>query len=141
VYLAIVAGRVAAGGTVSIPLAQRGARALPVPDPDRPPRGVGRARPAVTHYEVRRALPAHTVVEARIETGVMHQIRAHLAALGFPVAGDAVYGGAAAAVPGLARHALHAWRVAFEVAGIGRVAAESPWPADLAALEAALARG
>jgi 23S rRNA pseudouridine1911/1915/1917 synthase len=140
-YLALVAGRVAAGGTLSVPLAQRGGRSLPVPDPERPPRGAGRAREAVTHWEVRRALPAHTLLEVRIETGAMHQIRAHLAHLGHPVAGDAVYGGAAAAVPGLERHALHAAAVGFERPEGGRALVESPWPPDLAALEQRLAGG
>jgi 23S rRNA pseudouridine1911/1915/1917 synthase len=140
VYLALVAGRVAAGGVLSVPLAQRGPRTLPVPDPYRPPRGVGRPRDAVTRYEIVRALPAHTLLEVRIETGVMHQIRAHLASLGHPVVGDAVYGGAAAAVAGLERHALHAHRVAFDRPGGGRASATSPWPADLAALEERLRR-
>jgi 23S rRNA pseudouridine1911/1915/1917 synthase len=139
-YLALVAGRVAAGGTTSVPLAQRGGRSLPVPDPERPPRGAGHPREAVTHWEVRRALPAHTLLEVRIETGAMHQIRAHLAHLGHPVVGDAIYGGAAAAVPGLERHALHALAVGFERPEGGRVAVEAPWPADLAALEERLAR-
>jgi 23S rRNA pseudouridine1911/1915/1917 synthase len=137
-YLALVAGRVAAGGTTSVPLAQKGARAVPVPDPERAPKGVSRPREAVTHWEPLRRLPAHTVLEVRIETGVMHQIRAHLANLGHPVAGDALYGGPAAAVPGLARHALHAHRIALVGPDGARVAAESPWPADLAAVEAAL---
>jgi 23S rRNA pseudouridine1911/1915/1917 synthase len=140
-YLALVAGRLSAGGTISVPLAQRGARVVAVPDPERPPKADGRPREAVTHYEPRRALGAHTRVEVRIETGVMHQIRAHLAHLGHPVVGDAAYGGAAAALPGLARHALHAWRLAFRRPEGGRAEVESPWPADLAALEERLAAG
>jgi 23S rRNA pseudouridine1911/1915/1917 synthase len=139
VYLALVAGRVAAGGTISVPLAQRSGRSIPVLDPDRSPHGAGRPRDAVTHYEVRRALPAHTLVEVRIETGVMHQIRAHLAHLGHPVVGDAVYGGAAARVHGVERHALHALRVGFERPEGGRAVVESPWPRDLAAIEERLA--
>jgi 23S rRNA pseudouridine1911/1915/1917 synthase len=139
VYLALVAGRVFTGGTTSIPLAQRSGRAIPVPDLDRSPHGAGRPRDAITHYEVRRALPGYTLLEVRIETGVMHQIRAHLAHLGFPVVGDAVYGGAAARVPGLERHALHAARVGFELPGGGRASAESPWPRELAEVEERLA--
>jgi 23S rRNA pseudouridine1911/1915/1917 synthase len=139
IYRAIVVGRVAAGGTTSVPLAQRGARTVAVPDPDRPPKGVGRPREAVTHWEVARALPAHSVLEVRIETGVMHQIRAHLANLGHPVAGDVTYGGAAARVPGLARHALHALRLGFVVPDGGRATVEAPWPADLALAEERLA--
>jgi 23S rRNA pseudouridine1911/1915/1917 synthase len=138
VYLALVLGRLSTGGTCSLPLAQRGGRVLVVDDPERAPRGVGRAREAITHFDVVRALPRHTLLEVRIVTGVMHQIRAHLAALGHPVVGDVLYGGEAAAVQGLLRHALHASRLAFELAGEGRVAAESPLPAELQRLVTSL---
>jgi 23S rRNA-/tRNA-specific pseudouridylate synthase len=68
----------------------------------------------------------------------MHQIRAHLAHLGYPVAGDTQYGGAAAAVPGLSRHFLHAWRLALDAPGGGRIEVESPLPAELVRFQAAL---
>jgi 23S rRNA pseudouridine1911/1915/1917 synthase len=138
VYLALVLGRLTAGGTCSLPLAQRGGRTLVVTDPERAPRGAGRPREALTHYEVARALPRHTLVEVRIVTGVMHQIRAHFAALDHPVVGDVLYGGEAAAVHGLLRHALHATRLAFEAPAGGRVLAESLLPAELQRLVAAL---
>ena len=62
----------------------------------------------------------------------MHQIRAHLAHLGHPVAGDALYGGEGAAVQGLGRQFLHATRLALDAPGGGRVEVTSPLPADLA---------
>ncbi|HEY6100319.1 MAG TPA: RluA family pseudouridine synthase [Anaeromyxobacter sp.] len=137
VYLALVHGRVAAGGVISTPLAQRGGRAVPAPDAEAEERLVAkghRPRPAETRYEVERRFERHTLLRVRIRTGVMHQIRAHLALAGHPVAGDALYGGAAAAIPGLRRHFLHAARLALEAPGGGRVEAESPLPAELASL-------
>jgi 23S rRNA pseudouridine1911/1915/1917 synthase len=71
----------------------------------------------------------------------MHQIRAHLAFLGHPVSGDTLYGGEAAALPGLARHFLHAARLGFESPDGGRVAVESPLAPELAALLLTLPEG
>lgn len=146
VYLAVVLGRLDAGGVCSVPLAQRGGRSVPVPDElaaDRQlGKGAGPPRPAETHYEPLERLPEHTLVEVRIVTGVMHQIRAHLALLGHPVAGDALYGGEGARVPGLLRHALHAARLGFDPPeGGARVLAVSPLAPDLEALLARLRQG
>lgn len=136
-YLALVAGRPAAGGVCSVPLAQRGGRVVPAPDELTLDRLAGKGyhpRPAETHYEVVSRLRDHTLLEVRLVTGVMHQIRAHMAFLGHPVVGDALYGGAAAALPGLFRHFLHAARLGIEAPGGGRVEAESPLPPELEAV-------
>jgi 23S rRNA pseudouridine1911/1915/1917 synthase len=142
VYLALVAGRVATGGVLSVPLAQRGGRVLPAPDEVAAERLAAKGsapRPAETHWEVERRLAAFTLLRVRIVTGVMHQIRAHLAYLGHPVAGDLAYGGEAAAAPGLGRTFLHATRVALDApGGGGRVEAESPLPPELARFLATL---
>jgi len=137
VYLALVGGRVAAGGVCSVPLAQRGGRVVAVPDDDAADRLPSRARaprPAETRWEVLRPFESHTLLEVRIPTGVMHQIRAHLAHLGHPVAGDILYGGAAAALAGLPRHFLHALRLCFDRPEGGRAEVESPLPPELAAV-------
>ena len=133
-YQALVLGRVTSGGVLSVPLAQRGGRVVPAPDPEAEERLVAKGlhpRPAETHYEVEKAFERSTLLRVRIVTGVMHQIRAHLAHLGHPVAGDTQYGGEAAAVPGLARQFLHAWKLGLEAPGGGRVDVESPLPAEL----------
>ncbi len=141
VYLALVCGRVTAGGVCTVPLAQRGNKVLPAPDAQAEERlrqkGLS-PRPAETRYEVERRFARHTLLRVRIVTGAMHQIRAHLAFLGVPVAGDTLYGGEAAALPGLGRHFLHAARLGAESPDGGRVVVESPLPTELAAVLAAL---
>ena len=68
----------------------------------------------------------------RLETGRTHQIRAHLKAIGHPVAGDPEYGHAG--VLGLERQFLHAEHLAFEHPVTGEaIDVRSPLPADLAA--------
>jgi 23S rRNA pseudouridine1911/1915/1917 synthase len=136
-YLALVAGR-AAGGVCSVPLAQRGGRVVAVPDLERPPKATSKPREAETRFEVRRAWAEHTLLDVRIVTGVMHQIRAHLAYLGHPVVGDVLYGGSAAAVSGLDRHFLHAAVLGFDRPEGGRARVESPLPPELEALLARL---
>ena len=105
-YIALVRGHLPSrSGTIDAPLG-RDHRA-----PERRAvRGRG-AREARTHFEARELLPADTLIDVRLETGRTHQIRAHFAAIGHPVAGDARYGGAGA--HGLARQFLHSARLAF----------------------------
>jgi len=69
-------------------------------------------------------------VRCTLETGRTHQIRVHMASIGHPLVGDALYGGAPAA--GLSRQALHAFRLAF-VHPVTQASLEfhSALPADL----------
>ncbi len=134
IYRALVVGRVVASGVCSVPLAQRGGRVVPVPDAlaaDRLSRKAARPREAETRFEVERSFARHTLLSVQIVTGVMHQIRAHLAFLGYPVVGDGLYGGASAEAPELRRHFLHAARLGFERPESGRAAVESPLPEEL----------
>jgi RluA family pseudouridine synthase len=65
------------------------------PDGDRKHRTVIDARfgkNSITHLRVVKRFRAYTLIEAVPETGRTHQIRAHLAGEGFPIAGDALYG-------------------------------------------------
>lgn len=48
---------------------------------------------AVTHYRVIERFPHHTHIRVKLETGRTHQIRVHMAHIGYPLVGDAVYGG------------------------------------------------
>ena len=105
-YLALVEGRPPARrGTIDAPLGRdRRIRTRVSTDTDD-------GREAITHFEVERALPRDTLLRVRLETGRTHQIRAHLLAIGHPVAGDPEYG--APGRHGLERQFLHAARLAF----------------------------
>ncbi|HEY1556026.1 MAG TPA: RluA family pseudouridine synthase [Kofleriaceae bacterium] len=95
-YLAITCGRPVAR-ECDAPLAQRG---------DHVRIDYNDGLPAVTTFEVVRASPTHALVRCRAQTGRMHQVRAHLAHVGAPIAGDTRYGGAAlAGIDGFFLHA------------------------------------
>ena len=71
----------------------------------------------------------YTLLEIRPETGRTHQIRVHLAAIGYPVVGDKVYG---VKSPHLERQFLHASRLGFELPSTGEyVEFNSELPPDL----------
>ena len=69
-------------------------------------------RRAVTHWTVLARYPGYTHVQCRLETGRTHQIRVHMAYLGYPILGDTVYG-AKKPVPGLTGQCLHAVGLQF----------------------------
>lgn len=69
---------------------------------------------AVTNWRVVKYVDGLSVIECRIETGRTHQIRVHMASLGCPVIGDAVYGKPALdrrLSPPPPRQMLHAWKL------------------------------
>jgi 23S rRNA pseudouridine1911/1915/1917 synthase len=132
VYLALARGRLASRtGTIDAPIG-RAARQR-----HRMAVSGAASRQARTHFTVLELLAVESYLEARLETGRTHQIRAHFAAIGHPLAGDVTYGGEAKY--GLERQFLHAHRLAFDHPQSGeRLAFVSELPADLAAaLEAA----
>jgi 23S rRNA pseudouridine1911/1915/1917 synthase len=104
-----------------------------------------RGREARTSWRVDERFDGAALLRVRIHTGRTHQIRVHLASIGHPVAGDAVYGGtrtpssrkaaAREALVSLDRPALHAARLAFTHPASGdRLSFEAPLPPDLLAL-------
>ena len=66
------------------------------------------ARRAVTHYRVLERFGDYTYIQCQLETGRTHQIRVHMASIGHPLLGDAVYGPAKCPFKGLQGQTLHA---------------------------------
>jgi 23S rRNA pseudouridine1911/1915/1917 synthase len=104
---------------------------------------------AITRVVVERRVGDYALVRCTLVTGRQHQIRAHLAAVGYPIVGDKLYAHGDDAflrfcndglVPELARlfvlprHALHAAWVRFPHPDGALITAEAPLPADLARL-------
>lgn len=133
-YLALAIGRVhPANGDIRAPLArhpvQRKKMAVTTP---------GAGREAWTEYRCLETLGDVSWVECQLHTGRTHQIRVHLAHLGFPLLGDMVYGERANArffqehrwkAP---RQMLHAARLTFMHPRSGKpVTFEAPTPADM----------
>lgn len=133
-YQAVVRGAVTAPRTISLPLRPLGRRGARVAVAGA---GQANARPASTDIAPLRSLGGATLLRVVIHTGVRHQIRVHLAAIGHPVLGDRVYGETAAdSTPRLLLHAERL-RIAHPRSG-ERFSVEAPPPPDfVAALEAA----
>jgi 23S rRNA pseudouridine1911/1915/1917 synthase len=90
---------------------------------------VTRGREARTEYKVIKYSDNFTLLEVRPKTGRTHQIRVHLAAIGFPVVGDATYG---AKSEYLSRQFLHACKLGFRLPSSGEYREfESELPPDL----------
>jgi 23S rRNA pseudouridine1911/1915/1917 synthase len=105
--------------------------------------------PSVTRFERLAQVPAPSVgvalLKCRLSTGRTHQIRVHLAARGWPIVGDPVYGEprwsriadakVSEVLRTFPRQALHAWRLSFvHPITLERVMVEAPVPDDMRAL-------
>src|SRR3954454_19920919 len=125
-YLALVHGR---------PRSRTGRIEAPIgrdrDDPTRISLETDTSRDATTHFAGDRLWPEHALLRVRLETGRMHQIRVHRAAIDLPVLGDRVYG---VRDERRRRQFLHAARLAFtHPLTAERVDAQSPLPPDLEA--------
>jgi 23S rRNA pseudouridine1911/1915/1917 synthase len=146
-YEAVAVGAMTGGGTVDAPMGrhptQRKLMAV---------LSQGGKR-AVTHYRVLTRFPHHTHIRVKLETGRTHQIRVHMAHIGFPLVGDATYGkrfkipkGATAelieTLKSFPRQALHAANLGLEHPATGEYCEWSaPVPKDMQELLAALKVG
>lgn len=129
-YLAIVQGRLQPPeGVVDAPLGRH--------PRDRKRQAVTEGgREARTRYRTLSHGPEASLLEVTLETGRTHQIRVHLAAIGHPVVGDAVYGRRS---PHIGRQALHSFRLGFKEPSTGKwLEVEALPPADFEAALLAL---
>ena len=94
-----------------------------------------KAKYALTHYKVRQTIGDYSLIEVRIVTGRTHQIRVHFAAIGHPVAGDAMYGhektNKALRELGLKRQFLHAAELCFTLPNGQKACFSAELPPDL----------
>jgi 23S rRNA pseudouridine1911/1915/1917 synthase len=131
-YWALVDGAPPNDGEVHAPLIHAGARRMrALHDEDAAPLA---SRPARTTFRTIARGPGAALVAAFTSTGRMHQVRVHLAHAGYPLYGDALYGGPPLPGGG-AGHVLHAARITFPHPRDGRrLTLEAPLPPERAAL-------
>ncbi|MFT3836449.1 MAG: RluA family pseudouridine synthase [Myxococcaceae bacterium] len=103
---------------------------------------VKRGKQAVTRFAVRRRFAEAALVEIELLTGRTHQIRMHFAEAGFPLLGDALYGGRKQSKsPYIARQALHAASLSFAHPKTGKpLSFKAEPPADFARAISRLSR-
>lgn len=129
-YLTLVEGRLEGKGRIEKPITR---------DPRHRARMTAKlatGRPSLTSWEVLEKFAQFTFLTVDLGTGRTHQIRAHMASIGHPVAGDHLYG---AKPSDWNRYFLHAHRLVFRSPATGQaVTVESPLPADLTEWKASL---
>lgn len=104
IYIAVCEGVIKEGGTVNAPIRLKEGHSIQ--------REVGSGGVnAVTHYRPLKYGNGHTLTEFDLETGRTHQIRVHMSYLGYPLAGDDMYGGS---LKYISRQALHCREVCFQ---------------------------
>jgi len=146
-YQAVAVGAMTGGGTVDAPMGRH-----PLQRKLMAVLSQGGKR-AVTHYRVLNRFPHHTHIRVNLETGRTHQIRVHMAHIGFPLVGDATYGkrfripkGASEelvnTLKSFPRQALHAAKLGLEHPASGEYTEwEAPLPEDFQQLLLQLKNG
>ncbi len=105
-YVAIVNGVLSKDhGTIDAPLARHASDRKKIAI-------VNTGRHAITHYEVLERYKYHTLIKCTLETGRTHQIRVHMASIGYPILGDPIYGVKSERVKHTGQ-ALHAKKIGF----------------------------
>jgi len=84
-YAAIVNGVMTTGGTIEAPIGRHPFKRTHMAVKEN-------GKSATTHYRIIKHFPAHTHLKVILETGRTHQIRVHLAHIGYPIVGDPTYG-------------------------------------------------
>jgi 23S rRNA pseudouridine1911/1915/1917 synthase len=125
-YLALVIGHLDQDeAIIKVPLGRSKTHPLKrIADPD--------GKDAITAYRVIDRIGNYDLVEAKPSTGRTHQLRAHFAYLGHPIAGDKLYG--ADSFLSLGRYFLHAAKLEFVSPNNTKVNVEAPLPKELEAL-------
>ncbi|NLN17886.1 MAG: RluA family pseudouridine synthase [Firmicutes bacterium] len=104
-YVALVHGIPPSEGTIRLPIGRHPINRLKMAV-------VSTGRPAITRFRLLESLGSYGLVQVDLETGRTHQIRVHLAHIGFPVVGDPLYGRGRPKIVSNGQ-VLHAWQVAF----------------------------
>ncbi len=130
VYLALVHGSLAAeSGKIDYPIGRHPVHRKKMSIHAK------KARTALTLWKVRERFRKATLLEVRLLTGRTHQIRVHLSAIGHPIVGDVLYGGARPQGPKAPRQMLHAWHIRFLHPRTRKeLAFEAPLPEDFVRL-------
>lgn len=86
-YYALCHGEIISGGTINAPIGRNPRNRLKM--------AVNfageNAKEAITHYRIKQKFPKYTYLKISLETGRTHQIRVHLAHIGYPIVGDKLY--------------------------------------------------
>lgn len=138
-YEAVVQGAMIGGGSVDQPIGRHPTQRIKMAV-------VRDGKPALTHYRIATRFNDYTHIRVQLETGRTHQIRVHMAHIGYPLVGDPVYGGRLRLPSGISdglagtlrrfgRQALHAAKLELTHPDSGEVMTwHAPLPQDMVEL-------